>query len=449
VRPWTSLILPEILELLERDSPTEVRTAVEDLLAPDLAEIAEHLPDPAAAKLLTSLDVKIAADALAELPEHRQSEVIEALGRERLGKIVEEMSPDDRADLVKRLPDDTRQAVLPLLAQAERNDVKKLIAFPEGTAGSLMTTDYASLAGDLRVDQALAKLREVAPDSETIYYAYVTDGERRLRGVASLRDIVIALPRKTLQEIMREHPVAVHADDDQEAVAEAFRKYDLTTLPVLDREERLVGIITVDDVLDVIEEEHTEDVQQFGAVVPLEEPYMDTGFGRMVRKRASWLVVLFVGEMLTTNVLAHQEKAFEAVASLVIFIPLIVSSGGNSGSQTATLITRALAMGEIAPTDALKIISREVLIGLSLGAILGLVGLIRAGLGGYAGISHVVGLALVLIVISGTVIGAAIPLALKRLGLDPAVSSAPLIASLVDVIGIFVYFKVAKLMLGI
>lgn len=449
MRAVTSLILPEIEQLIARDDRAAIRAAVEDLLPQDLAEIVEQLPLDAAAKLMRALPLPQGSDVFAELSEARQVEIIEAIGRERFVRIMGNMSADDRANLLRRLPEETRKALLPLVAQAERNEIRKLLEYPEGTAGALLTTEYVSLPGDLHADQAVQKLREVAPDRETIYYVYVIDVERRLKGVVSLREIICAPARKTLGDIMREDPVSVHVDDDQEVVATTFRKYDLTTVPVVDRDDRLVGIITVDDVLDAIEEEHTEDVQKLGAVSPLDEPYMATSFFALIRKRAFWLVLLFLGELLTANVLHAHADVFASVGALVLFIPLIVSSGGNSGSQTATLVTRALAVGEIQPRDVLRVLSREVLAGLTLGAILGILGLIRVHVGGHPGVAPVVGLALVLIVVGGTVAGAAIPLGLKRIGLDPAVSSAPLMASLVDVLGIFAYFQVARLLLSV
>jgi magnesium transporter len=450
MRPLTSLILPEIRDFLAKGERDHLRTALEDMHPADIADIAENLDRREAAALIAALDLEVGIETFEQISPELQVELIEAIGRERLVRILDGMNPDDRAALARRLPEKTVEALLPLLAQAERNDVRRLLQYPEDTAGALMTTEYVALPGDLRVDQALAKIREIAPDRETIYYIYVVDAERHLRGVCSLRDIITALPRKALEEIMRERPITVNARDDREIVARTFEKYDLAALPVIDDEGRLVGIITVDDVLDVLEEEATEDLYQAGGVGKVDLPYFAAGFWFLVRKRASWLVILFIEELLTGTALRAYQTSLEKVVALMFFVPLIISSGGNSGSQSATLVTRALALGDVRMGDALKVFAREGAMGIVLGLILGAIGVLRAIMWGNGmGIAGVVGLSLVLVVLTGTVVGSLLPIGLRRLGFDPAVSSSPFIASLVDVMGLVIYFNVAKWVLAL
>ncbi len=450
MRALTSLLLPEIEELARKGDAAAIRTAVEELHPADIADFVQHLDVADGGRLIGALEVRPAADVFEHLEPERQVALIDALGRPRLVPILDQKSPDDRADLARRLPPATVEALLPLLAQAERNDVRRLLSYPEGTAGALLTTEYASLGAELTVEQALAELRKIAPDPETIYYVYVTDAERRLRGVVTLREIVVAPPRKTLGDLMRENPVSVRVDEDQEAVARVFENYDLVAVPVVNGDGRLVGIVTVDDALDVIERSATQTVQRLGGTAPLETAYFTAGFAELVRKRAVWLVLLFAAELLTATVLANHQAAIESAIALVFFLPLITSSGGNAGSQSATLVTRALALGDVRPSDVVKVLLREASMGLALGGVLAGVGIARVFLGGHgAYIAFAVGLTLLCVVSIGTIVGAFLPILLRRLGFDPAVSSSPFIASLVDVLGCLTYFAIASAVVGI
>ncbi|GIW70931.1 MAG: magnesium transporter MgtE [Planctomycetota bacterium] len=452
MRPFTQLILPELREALEREDRALLEAAAEELLPTDLADVCAQLGPELAARLLTMLPVGRAAAAFEQLEPDLQLRLLEGLGRRRIGQILDEMSPDDRADLMARLPAPTVEALLPLLAQAERNDVRRLMQYPEETAGGLMTTEYVALPGELTVEQALKELRKVAPDRETIYTVYVVDAGRHLRGVVSLRDILTALPGKRLEEIMTEQPVCVRVDADQEEVAEQFERYDLTALPVVDAEGRLVGIITVDDVIDVIEAEATEDIQMLGGMQPLGEEYLATPIRLLVRKRVIWLVLLMMAQTLTALAIDGHRGLLDAalVASLVVFMPMINASGGNSGSQSATLLTRALAVGEVRFSDLARVLGRELVSGLAMGLIVGGCGVafVLAMSGSVAPLVWVVGAALVAVTTIGSLLGALIPLVLDRIGIDPAVSSAPFIASVSDVISVTVYFGLARLVLA-
>jgi magnesium transporter len=448
MRPFTRLILPELREALGASDREMLEAAANELLPADFADVFEELEPELASRLLTLLPVEHATDVFEQLEPDLQLEMVGGLGRRRIGEILDEMSPDDRADLLADLPPKTREALLPLLAQAERNDVRRLLAYPEETAGGIMTTEYVALPGQLTVDAALGELRKVAPDRETIYTIYVLDDERRLRGVISLRDILLALPGKRLEDIMRERVITVAVDADQEAVAQEFERYDVNVLPVVGPEGRLLGIITVDDVLDVIEEEFTEDIQLLGGMNPLDDSYMSSSLAHLVRKRVVWLILLLLAQTFTVLAIQRFQDVIQQVVILAAFMPLVNSSGGNTGSQSATLLCRALAIGEVEFSDLARVLGRELVSGAVMGLIIGVLGgVVTLISGGGMQVLVAVGLALVGVVTIGSLLGALIPLLLHRVGIDPAVSSAPFIASISDVIGVTTYFTIAQLVL--
>ncbi len=441
----TALVLPEIRELLEKDDREGLRGALSEIHAADVADIIANLEEPQAAATFESLPEGRRVLTFEHLEEPDQLRLLEALGRGKMIHIIEDMSADDRADFIQSLPERTAESLLPLLAQAERNDVKKLSAFAEDTAGALMTTEYASLPASVTVGEGLLRLRQIAPDSETIYYVFITDTERRLLGYTTLREMVLARPEQTIMEVRRQPLISLPTDADQEDVARTIQRYDLIALPIVDAENRLVGIVTYDDVIDVIEEEATEDVQRMGAVEPLDTPYLRAGFWQLAWRRGAWLLLLFLAEMLTGTVMRRYESTFASALSLVFFIPLIISAGGNSGSQSATLVIRSLAVGDLRITDWMKILYREAGMGMALGVGLGLIGYMRALMWGNG---HLVGLtvclSLVAIVATGSLAGALLPILFKLMRLDPGLASSPFVASLVDVVGILVYFTIAS-----
>ncbi|MEW6752084.1 MAG: magnesium transporter [Candidatus Latescibacterota bacterium] len=450
----TALILPDVESLLQESPSQPIQEHIRDLVAElhpaDTADLLEHLKDEEAAAFFTFLPNGTQREVFDFLTETHQVRLIEALGPQRMAPVIEGMSSDDRADLVKALPEPVVHVLLPLVAQAERNDIRRLVEYEEGTAGAVMSSEYAALSAELTAAAALERLRQIAPHRETIYYVYVVNQERRLVGVVSLQELILAEPGRRLQELMHTHLIRVNVHDSQEEAARTLSHYDFIAVPVVDAGERLVGIVTYDDVLDIVEEEDTQDVHQLGATQPLEQPYFDTGFWAMVRKRAPWLFLLFVGEMFTGNALEHYGATLEHALTLVFFIPLITSSGGNSGSQSATLITRALATGDVTLRDGLRIFLRESSMGLTLGLFLGIIGCARALVWGHGPLIAVtVLLALVAVVLCGTLTGSLMPLAFKRLGFDPAVTSSPFVASVVDVTGIVVYFSIAQLLLHV
>jgi magnesium transporter len=384
----------------------------------------------------------------------RQMELIATIDKPHLSALLEVMAPDDRVDLLKRMDSAQVELLLPLVAQVERDDIRRLLSYPENSAGALMTTEYASLRENVTARDALAQLRMQAPDRETIYYIYVIDDARHLRGFVSLRTLILARPDTLVADLMNADVISVRVDEDQESVANKIARYDFIAMPVVDDEGRLVGIITHDDVLDVVQQEATEDVHRMGGVIPLTERYLDANFVTMWRKRATWLSLLFVAEFFTFNALENFENEIKRIAALALFVPLCISTGGNSGSQAATLITRAMALRQIVPSDWWRVIRHELLMGLVLGLTLGAIGFVRVSLfpGSHVGVNRwmlafVIAQAVASICLWGTLVGATLPLVFSRLGFDPGYASSPFVATFVDVTGIVIYFSIATIYL--
>jgi magnesium transporter len=447
----SKLIGPDLQKVLESDPTALTEEVLEELHAEDVAEVAAELPEEQVDQLLTRLPLELASDVLTRLPSDIASEALQRLDTEVAAQLLTEMAPDDRADLVQDLPEEVGQALLDQIEAREPDvaeEVRTLVAYGEDTAGGLMTTEYLSLAPELTVAEAIEAVRRMTreQDIESIYYIYVVAYDR-LVGVLSLRDLILGEPGERIEEVMRENVVSTRPDDDQEQVAQTIARYDLSAVPVVDGQGHMLGIVTIDDVVDVMVEEATEDAQKMAAVMPIEEGYLETGFFELVRSRITWLVVLFVGELLTASVMDAYEAQVAAVMDLVIFVPLIISSGGNSGSQSSSLIIRALALGDVKPQDWARVLTRELGMGLALGGMLALVGFARAFMGAHVNpwsMGLTIGCSVVAVVTLGTLVGSLMPLAMQRLGLDPAVSSTPFVASLVDVLGLAVYFTIAR-----
>ncbi|MEX2120002.1 MAG: magnesium transporter [Pirellulales bacterium] len=449
------LLAPDLRELiLERDE-NSLREFFAEHHPADTADLLDDLAPEEVLYVLNLLDGRTRATVFSYLEPALQDGVSGLMERNALASLLTLMSHDERADLVSRLPLERTEQILPLLAHAEREDIRALASYREGTAGAVMTSDYATLPADATAAAAIERLRHEAPDRETIYYCYVVDERRRLVGFVSLKDLILAPPHRRVADIMQTDVVSATVDEDRELAAQKLAEYDLIALPILDAERRLVGIVTHDDVLDVIVDEATEDVHRMGGVAPLVDSYLRTPFATLWGKRALWLAILFVGGFLTTTALARYETVYTAIPALVLFVPLIISAGGNCGSQSATLITRALALGEVRPADWFRVLWHEVLMGASLGLTLGFVGFFRAWLTPRKDLEGldpvqlgvVVSLGVAVVVLCGNLVGALLPLALKRVGLDPALMSNPVVASLVDVTGIVVYFAIAVAML--
>lgn len=370
------------------------------------------------------------------------------------------LEPDEATDVVQEATEEQRQALMGLLDAPTRKEVLALLAYAEDEAGGLMSTRFARLRPQMTADEALSYLRRQARAAlETIYVAYVVDAEQHLLGVVSFRDLFGADPKKLVSEIMETEVVRVSDEMDQETVARTFAEHDLNVIPVVDKDGKMKGIVTVDDIVDVVQEEATEDIQKFGGLEALDLPYLASSRGEMVKKRARWLTILLIGEMLTATALGFFQKELDKAIVLSLFLPLIISSGGNSGSQASTLVIRAMALGEVRVADWLRVFRREIQMGIVLGAILGSVAALRVMVWGAAGaysgsagehfvmVGLTVAASLVGCVLWGTLMGAMLPFALRKVGADPASASAPLVATLVDVSGIIIYFTIASLIL--
>ncbi len=460
-RPVGALLAPDILALLD-DDPASVPRETEELHPADLADVVEALPEDRVVAFLTALAPGRAADVLEYLDEDRRGLALEAMTTRQAAALVTEMAPDDRADLLEELAEENEARADEILAEipaAERAETERLLAYDPESAGGLMTTQFVFAPDSLSVEEALRGVRAVARTGrkEAMSTVYTTDAAGRLAGVLSLRELLAAPEGARLGDVAWTEVRSVPAEATQEEVARLISDYDLLALPVVDAERRLLGVITVDDVIDVIQEEQTEDVQKLGGMEALDEPYMQIGLGAMIKKRAGWLSALFLSEMLTASAMQRFEGELEKAVVLTLFIPLVMSSGGNSGSQATSLITRAMALKEVSLGDWWRVALRELPAGLTLGAILGVIGVLRItiwqrlGLFSYgphwALVAATVGCALVGIVTFGSLAGSMLPFLLRRLGFDPASASAPFVATLVDVTGLSIYFSVAYLIL--
>ena len=403
------------------------------------------------------LERKHADDFFLQLNARDRAELILGLpaGERRLWMRL--LAPDDAADLIQEAPAEEREGLLALLDDATRREVKGLLDYAEDDAGGLMNTRYSRLRADMTVDEAISYLRRDARAREkTVYYAYVVDVEERLLGVVSFRDLIVASGEKLVREVMRTEVISAPEDLDQEALSQLFMRHHLMMVPVVDAQGRIKGIVSVDDIVDVVQEEATEDIQKLGGVETLEGPYLQVPLLRMIQKRAGWLAALFLGEMLTATAMGQFQTEIARAVVLALFVPLIISSGGNSGSQATTLVIRAMALGEVRLRDCWRVMHREFITGLGLGAILACIGLIRIltwqGLFNAYGehyllIAMTVALSLVGVVLWGSLIGSILPFILRGLGFDPASASAPFVATLVDVTGLVIYFTVAATIL--
>ena len=451
-----NLIKPDLEELIRGRSFGELREFLLDLPVPDLAELLDESAPEDRAVLFRLLPRSLAADAFEYLGLQAQEELLRGLGDEHVAAVLNEMAPDDRTALLEELPGQVTKRLLDLLSPEERAVARSLLGYPEYSTGRLMTPDYLAIREDWTVQQVLDHIRRFGRDSETLNVLYVVDEEGKLIDDVRMRELLFVDPGRKVAELMDRDYVELNATDDQETAVAAFKRYDRPVLPVVDSAGVLVGIVTADDVLDVAEEEATEDFQKIGGVEALEEPYLAISLRSLVGKRAPWLVLLFLGEMLTATAMGFFEHEIAQAVVLALFIPLIISSGGNSGSQAATLIIRALALGEVRLTDWWRVMRRELVTGLALGIILGAIGFVRIAVGAavtddygphWVALAITVSAALLGVVLWGTITGSLFPLLLKRVGLDPATSSAPFVATMVDVTGLIIYFSLASALL--
>ena len=457
-RSVAALVAPDILELLETE-PASIAAETEELHPADLADVAELLPRALVPRLLTSLSPARAANVLEYLDDDLRAEVLEAMDAGQAAVLVARMTPDERADALDEMDEEAADDILEAIPEKERVETERLRQYLPETAGGLMTTEFVSVPESQTVEGALAAVRGMARAGrrEAMNTVYLVDGRGALTGVLSLRELLAAPEGARIADVAWTEVVSVAATADREEVAQLTSNYDLVAVPVVDTDNRLLGVITVDDVIDVIQEEQTEDAQKFGGSEALEEPYLQSAFSDLLKKRAGWLMILFIGEMMTAGAMAYYEHEIATAVVLALFVPLIISSGGNSGSQATSLIIRAMALHEVRLSDWWRVVMRELAAGLALGSILGVLGVARvvgwqkAGLYDYGPhymrIALTVGISLVGVVTFGTTTGATLPFVLRRLGFDPASASAPFVATLVDVTGLVIYFSVALALL--
>ena len=447
------LIEPAIKALIEARDFTALHKVFEEWPAADVADCLGDFPTDEQAVVFRMLPQAQAAQVLEYMDAEAQACVLKALGNEAAARVLNDMSPDDRTAFLEELPPQAVTQALTLLSPEERKIAQTLLNYPEESVGRLMTPNFVSVRDDWTVLQVIEYIRAHGQDSETLNVIYVTDDSGRLIDDVRIREFLLKPFETKVREIRNEQFVALHAIDPAKDAAQVFKKYDRNTLPVVDSENRLIGIVTIDDVLDVLEEEATREVHKIGGLEALDEPYTTISMARMVKKRATWLIILFLSEMLTATAMGHYEDEISKAVVLAIFLPLIISSGGNSGSQATTLIIRAMAVGEVTLRDWWHVLRRELGSGLWLGLILGTIGFCRIVLwqalhfydygAHYFLVALAVGLSLIGVVLWGSVSGSMLPFLLRRAGLDPATSSAPFVATLVDVTGLVIYFNVA------
>ncbi|HME89586.1 MAG TPA: magnesium transporter [Chthoniobacterales bacterium] len=423
----------------------------------DVAEVILDLPEDEQVIIFRVLPHDLAADVFEYIGIEEQQQLLRAMAHEQVVGILNEMAPDDRTALLEELPSDAARKLIRFLTPEERRVATALLGYPEDSVGRLMTPDFIAVKEDWTVQEVLDYIRSYGQDSETLNVIYVVDDRGKLIDDIRMREFLLKPLTSAVRDLMQKTFVTLNVTDSQQDALNMFRKYDRTVLPVVDSNGVLLGIVTVDDMLDVAEQEATEDIQKIGGMEALDEPYTTIPFLRMVKKRATWLIILFLGEMLTATAMQGYNSEIERAAILAMFLPLIISSGGNSGSQATTLVIRAMALGELSLRDWFRVVRKELLSGLALGLILGIIGFFRITLWQYLHIfdygkyhwlvALTVGVALVGVVLWGTLSGAMLPFLLRRCGLDPAASSAPFVATLVDVTGLVIYFNVALFIL--
>ncbi len=456
------ILIPEIKSLIDTRSFGALRELFSDWPPADVAEVILDMEEGDQVIVFRVLPHDLAADVFEYLEVDAQQELLRGMAQEQVVGILNEMSPDDRTALLEELPSAAARKLIQLLTPEERRIAQALLGYPEGSVGRLMTPDFIAVHADWTIKDVLDFVREHGRDSETLNVIYVVDERGKLLDDLRIREILLQPLDSQVSDLMDENFVALKVGDPEEDAVNVFRKYDRTALPVADSSGVLVGMVTIDDMLDVAEEEATEDIQKFGGMEALEEPYMRVPLMTMVWKRAPWLVVLLIGEMLTATAMAFYEEEIAKAVVLAVFLPMIISSGGNSGSQASTLIIRAMALGEVTLRDWWHVMRRELSAGALLGLFLGVIGYARVALWAIIGerylgrqiygehwpqVSATVGITLVGVVLWGSLAGSMLPFALRRVGLDPATSSAPFVATLVDVTGVILYFSIALLIM--
>jgi len=442
-------LLFDIQELLAEKRYGKLKEVLSSVEAADTADLLYQFEPPTRVLLFRLLPKDLAIEVFELMEGQEREELLAHSTDEEVAELIEEMSDDDRTALFDELPAKTVKKLLQKLSPAERKLANTLLNYHEDSAGKIMTPEYIDLKEEMTAENALERIRKNARSKETIYTCFVVDAFRHIKGVVELEDLILAEPNTQVKSLMDE-PIFAQTSTDQEEVAQLMSRYDMQAIPVVDSEERLVGIVTFDDVLDILEEEATEDFERMAGIQPVEESYMDANMFTVARKRFMWLLICILAETLTSTVLKNYSFAIQNVVALTFFIPLLIGTGGNAGTQAATLVIRGMTLGEIEWKDIWKVILRETLTGLMLGSALALLGMGRAYmLGTGPGVAITVGIAIIAVVLLGNLAGTFLPVVARFFKIDPAIMSGPFITTIVDVFGLIVYFEIARVILAI
>ena len=443
--------MEELMDLLFTRQFRKLKDILTEMNEVDIATFIEELDSEKTVVVFRMLPKELASDVFACLEVDKQEHIINSITDYELGTIVDDLFVDDAVDMLEELPANVVKRVLKNARPDTRKLINQFLNYPENSAGSIMTAEYVGLKQSMTVEQAFAYIRKNGVDKETIYTCYVMDAKRRLEGVVTVKDLLMNPYEEIIGNIMDTHVIKAFTTEDQEEVADSFQKYELLSLPVVDHEERLVGIVTVDDVVDVMEQEATEDFEKMAAMLPSEKPYLKTGVFQLAKNRIAWLLILMISSMITGGILAKYEAAFAVIPLLVTFIPMLTDTGGNAGSQSSTMIIRGMAVGEIEPGDLFKVLWKELRVGIIVGAILGFVNYVRLVIlyPGKEMLCLTVVLSLMVTVVIAKTIGCVLPIAAKVFHMDPAIMAAPLITTIVDAVSLIIYFQLACSLLGL
>ncbi|MBR6146989.1 MAG: magnesium transporter [Lachnospiraceae bacterium] len=443
--------LTKVRDLLENKQYTTLRQTLSEMNEADIAAVFEDLEDAEQLKLFRILPKDMAADVFSYLDVDNQHYIISSLSDKDAAGIIDNLMADDATDLIEEMPANVVKRLLALASPETRRDINHLLRYPEDSAGSIMTVEYVDLKENLTVEQAINRIRKVGLDSETINICYVLDSRRKLVGTVALRYLLLMDPDELIGDIMHENVIAINTLMDQEEVARTFQKYDFTAMPVVDNESRLVGIITVDDVVDIMEKEATEDIEKMAAIVPTDKPYMRTGVFETYKKRIPWLLLLMISATFTGKIISSFEDALSVYVILTAFIPMLMDTGGNAGGQASVTIIRGLSLDEIEFGDMIRVIGKEIRVAALCGLTLAVCNFAKLMLFDKVGmnVALVVCFTLVCVVLIAKVVGCTLPMFAKKLGFDPAVMASPFITTIVDAISLLIYFQIATNLLGL
>ncbi|MGN0430436.1 MAG: magnesium transporter [Acetatifactor sp.] len=443
--------IEELELLLETKQYTKLRQYLEELNDADIAGLMDQLSKEDMFRVFRILPKDLAADVFAYLDVDNQQVIITSLSDREAAHVINNLMADDAADLMEEMPASVVKRLLANASSETRRDINHLLQYPEDSAGSIMTVEYVDLKESLTVNQAIERIRKVGLDSETINICYVLDAQRKLVGTVALRYLLLSDPDEVIGDIMHENVIAINTLMDQEEVARQFKKYDFISMPVVDNENRLVGIITVDDIVDIMEEETTEDMEKMAAIVPSDKPYMKTGVWETYKKRIPWLLLLMVSATFTGAIISSFQDALKVCAVLMAFVPMLMDTGGNAGGQASVTVIRGLSLGEIAYRDVPRVVWKEIRVALACGATLAAANFLKLLMFDRVGVTVaiVVCATLIAAVMMAMLVGCLLPIGAKRLGFDPAVMASPFITTIVDALSLLVYFGVAKAIMGL